>query len=89
MQNPNGSPIAFSASSMYEVTKDDVAELPKHALALRLEGVADGNTLKIQTWDDSIITLNLTEADNGEKAWAVKKVFATGTTSSIRVIAIL
>jgi hypothetical protein len=89
MQNPNGSPIAFSAAGMYEVTKDDVAELPKHALALRLEGVEDGDTLKVQFYDDSEITLNLTEADNGEKAWLVKKVFNTGSTPTVRVIAIL
>jgi hypothetical protein len=87
IQNPEGSYVGFSACGMVEITPDNDNDLAKPAYALRLEGVVEGSTLKVKFMDDTIITLNLTEADNGEKPYNVKRVYATGTNVP-RIIAI-
>ena len=83
IENAQGQRVSISAGGMFLITPDDNVEFV--AKGIRIENVADGNTLRLMMEDDSIITLTLKAFEHGEKPYNVKRVYATGTSGTLKI----
>lgn len=67
------------------IIPNDSLDLVRVAFGLRIENVVDGNTIKVDFTDGSTATFTLKEFEQGEKPWIVKRVYATGTSSTLKI----
>lgn len=91
MQNENakGERINLQGSGGVVVTPSNTSDIPGGgAKGIRLENVADGNVITLVFPDDSTLQLTLKTFDHGYHPWIVKRINATGTTGTLRIIAI-
>ena len=88
-ENYKGDRTNLQGSGGAIITPSNSVNLPKAAQGFRLENVVAGNVLTMVFMDDSTLQLNLTEADAGYHPFVgIKRFNATGTTGSLRIIAI-
>lgn len=91
MQNENhqGHRLNLQGSGGAIVTPHNSTNLERPAQGFRLENVANGNVLTMVFMDDTTLQLTLTEADAGYHPFVgIKRFNATGTTGTLRIIAI-
>lgn len=88
-ENYEGNRTNLQGSGGAIVTPSNTVNLPKAAHGFRLENVAAGNVITMVFADDTTLQLTLTEADAGYHPFVgIKRFNATGTTGSLRIIAI-
>lgn len=86
--NPAISGVAASAGNADgNVSFSDSQDLPKVAYGLRIENIVDGDTLKVDLEDGTTCKFTLKEFEHGWHPINVKKIYATGTTATLKIFA--